>query len=983
MKPTTAQQVNTLLYYLQTKQTPPFEILFWENLQKIDFDYSANSLQQLSRFFAAMAKRHIQLPQLLAHQSGQALIVALAAYIADYLAKTTGQPIAWYDYDRMSAQLARQNKYPIQSQLPANFYSSLTARIGHKVYCQPLKLLPDLLQGKDVLPQFIAQMTQTVYQQSQVNLLQSPEAVCQGYLAKVKTGKLQDAAIAFSTYLAAVNFDHSRDSLVQIDEALSAIQQAFGFTQADYLDFLQDASRQAFCYLLGFYIGVTSSRLANAPVRWVSFAQMYDSLGEEFTECLEHSFVLLFEDCYRTPMLVVTNRLFGLASNFPTTAAEFADILQRQNAGHLAVYPYQDAVSATADMPALWTLAMQVAGALVASVLSRLSQGEPIVPSVYQAHSSDNKAAELTAFNPSNIKLLSPSDTDLDTVTATDTDTDTNIDTVIDSLYQTLHQNPQLAPIIVGCFDSYTNLPMGRTEGVVIEIWVYDNPRLQLQLVLPYQSANDWHSLKIYPLVSHQNGAQTALTSEQIATLTTHFYQALLSTPSTQNTAVKTLWQDAYVNQLDSWVLPPKDQRIQQQNAQLVTHFDFALLPILDNQPNVNMAAFDYNSIDWRGFDLAKHILQASHHEQDYLQVYVSDNLIKDELYRQVEATEDLYRYGKVVWGVVIKSDAALNEPMSEEERDTPFANHRISCADILFDPSGQARVEDLQAKASQLMDAIGTVNQPINATPDVAFYQLHCQDDTSRVFNLAYPASIAATNYRITTSWIWRRHLPNGMLSNSVVPIIIHTNAYQNKAEQGEIMVLPSQLWDKAYYHYWLSLAYEQFGQDYDLLPYIHWQQKYAQDSTDAATQKRLWPKFKPNRAPNRAPSREQSSAIGLMSDKLENPMPATAKQQGSMQQATIQQATIQQTTGQKLADVKPTLQPSIESTSQAAQTPKAPPPSSLSNELTQQLMNDKLRLQTQLSTKDTAKDKKLLVIAIGGVLVLIIMVILVKLMR
>ena len=905
MKPTTAQQVNTLLYYLQTKQTPPFKILFWENLQKIDFDYSANSLQQLSRFFAAMAKRHIQLPQLLANQSGQALVVALAAYIADYLAKTTGQAIAWYDYDTMSAQLARQNKYPTQSQLPVDFYASLTARIGHKVYCQPLKLLPDLLQDKEVLPQFIAQMTQTLYQQSQVNLLQSPEAVCQGYLAKIKTGKLQDAAIAFSSYLAAVNFDHSRDSLVQIDEALSAIQQAFGFTQADYLDFLQDASRQAFCYLLGFYIGVTSSRLVNAPVRWVSFAQMYDSLGEAFAECLEHSFVLLFEDCYRTPMLVVTNRLFGLASNFPTTAAEFADIVQRQNAGHLAVYPYQEAVNSTTDLPAPWTSAMQAAGALVASVLSRLSQGQPILPCVYQAHSSDNTRDELTAFNPSNIKLLYPHDTDLDTVTATDTDTDTNIDTVIDSLYQTLHQNPQLAPIIVGCFDSYTNLPMGRTEGIVIEIWVYENPPLQLQLVLPYQSANDWHSLKIYPLVSHQNGAQTALTSEQVAALTTHFYQALLSAPS-QNTAVKTLWQDAYVNQLDSWVLPPKDQRIQQQNTQLVTHFDFALLPILDNQPNVNMAAFDYTSIDWRGFDLAKHILQASHHEQSYLQVYVSDNLIKDELYRQVEATEDLYRYGKVVWGVVIKSDAALTEPMSEEERDTPFANHRVSCADILFDPSGQARVEDLQDKASQLMDAVG-IDQPTNAMPDVAFYQLHCQDDTSRVFNLAYPASIAATNYRITSSWIWRRHLPNGMLSNSVVPIIIHTHAYQNKAEQGEIMVLPSQLWDKAYYHYWLSLAYEQFGQDYDLLPYIHWQQKYAQDSTDAATQKRLWPKFKPNRAP----SREQSSAIGLMSDKLENPMSATAQQQ----------AAIQQTTGQKLADVKPTLQPSIASTSQ---TPK-----------------------------------------------------------
>ena len=66
-------------------------------------------------------------------------------------------------------------------------------------------------------------------------------------------------------------------------------------------------------------------------------------------------------------MLVVTNRLFGLASNFPTTAAEFADILQRQNAGRLAVYPYQDAVNSTADLPAHWTSAMQAAGGLVAS----------------------------------------------------------------------------------------------------------------------------------------------------------------------------------------------------------------------------------------------------------------------------------------------------------------------------------------------------------------------------------------------------------------------------------------------------------------------------------------------------------------------------------------------------------------------------------------------------------------------------------------
>ena len=106
MKPTTAQQVNTLLYYLQTKQTPPFEILFWENLQRLTLIIQPTAYNN-SVGFAAMAKRHIQLPQLLA-KSGQTHLVALAAYIADYLAKTTGQAIVWYDYDRMSAQLARQ-----------------------------------------------------------------------------------------------------------------------------------------------------------------------------------------------------------------------------------------------------------------------------------------------------------------------------------------------------------------------------------------------------------------------------------------------------------------------------------------------------------------------------------------------------------------------------------------------------------------------------------------------------------------------------------------------------------------------------------------------------------------------------------------------------------------------------------------------------------------------------------------------------------
>ena len=50
MKPNTAQQVNTLLYYLQTKQTPPFKILFWENLQKIDLIIQPTAYNNLVGF---------------------------------------------------------------------------------------------------------------------------------------------------------------------------------------------------------------------------------------------------------------------------------------------------------------------------------------------------------------------------------------------------------------------------------------------------------------------------------------------------------------------------------------------------------------------------------------------------------------------------------------------------------------------------------------------------------------------------------------------------------------------------------------------------------------------------------------------------------------------------------------------------------------------------------------------------------------------
>lgn len=926
----TAQQINTLLYYLTSKQTPPFAVRFWSNLQKIDFDYSEHSIQRLGQFFTALSTRQFQLRDLLADKGGQALVIAVAAYIADYLAKTTGQSIVWYDYAAMSEELASQNRHQhTYLQIPANFYGSLTARIGQRVYCQPLQLLPRLLNGEAALPPFIAQMTQTICQQSQVNLLQAADKVCYDYLAKVKTGKLYDPLIGFFAYLADVHFDYSRASLVQIDHALSAIDQDFSFKQEDYLSFVQDPSRQAFCYLLGFYIGVTSSRLANIPVRWVSYEQMYESLGDEFSECLEHSFVLLLEDGYRTPLLVVTNRLFGLAEHFPTTAIAFADMLQTQHSGQIEVRPYLPKATLDTQVPPHWLTAMQAAGAVVAAMLSQVSQGQPIFPYIYQARIDD----ELSAINLSQRPSLQGA----------------QMDALIDSLYQTLYHNPQAAAVIVGCFESYVNLPMGRTDGIVIEVRAYDHPTLQLQLILPYRTANDSHSLIIYPLVSYQNSAQegTHITAQQTAALIQYFYQAVVNNQSTDVAVdIKAVWEDAYVNQLDIWAISPKDERIQQQKFQRVDSFDFPVLPLTKSETPANLltgshiSPFDYTAISWRSLDLSKAIGRLPSDAKSYLQVFASDSVIRDELYRQAEATEILYRYGKVVWGVVIYCDDQLLSPMSEHERDKPFSNHQLSCADILFDPTGQATVADLQMKANQLLAAVDTLNQQPTgmSMTDVAFYQLHRQDTKSRVFNLPYPSSIAAVDYRISSSWIWRRHLPNGMLSSKVVPIIL------DSGNRGEIMVLPSWLWDSTYYQYWLSMAYQQFGQGYDLRPYIHWQQKYGQDIIDTATQKRLFPKLKPSLATSLPVEKPSHLAVTTL-------------------------------------DTIPPNIPSSFIQSQVPPTAKIQP--SLATELTQQLLTDKHRLQAQLSTQDKDKEKKLVVVFGAVLLVIMVALIVAKLLR
>ena len=199
------------------------------------------------------------------------------AYIADYLAKTTGQAIVWYDYDRCQRNWHGKISTPSsRSYLPILCVTHRAHRAQSSLPTT-LKLLPDLLQGKDVLPQFITQMTQTLYQQSQSQFI----AIAWGGVRLFgKSENRQTTGCRHRIFLPI----WQRWILIiavivwcKIDEALSAIQQAFGLRK-QIIWFLQDASHQAFCYLLGFILAwpAVAGKCTRA---WVSFAQMYDRGG--------------------------------------------------------------------------------------------------------------------------------------------------------------------------------------------------------------------------------------------------------------------------------------------------------------------------------------------------------------------------------------------------------------------------------------------------------------------------------------------------------------------------------------------------------------------------------------------------------------------------------------------------------------------------------------------------------------------------------
>lgn len=951
-----SNQIYTLLACLTDKQTPSFAFFLLPQLHKIHFDFSPTSLAHLQKFCQLLQQKGMTANKIYAQQGGKALLVAIASYLGEYLARQTDQAIHWYNYPEALQQISLQNqRHNTNFQLEPNFGNSLIAKIGD-VYCQPLVVVERLLlpdTPNDELDAFTHAMQSAIFDNAQVHLFGEPNQVAYQYLAKVKTGKLLDPQIGFFAELQGLNFDYSEQSLINLDKILSDIQQKLANHQINYQNFIKNPPYQKFCYLLGFYVGMTASRLANVAVKWANFEQMAGLLGDDFSDSLENHFILLMENHYRTPMLVITNHLFGIAPNFPSTTVTFYQHIHAQNASQFQVFSqtklnnkFRKNPQKTTDLPTNWQQSLTALVKILSQQMTSISQHKLPKPLIFSLQKSVNDRYQ------AKIEYLNQGDDSQN----------------LDDFHQKMQEYQELSPILIGCYPMVANLPTGRQPALRLDLRCVQ-PALQLALVLPYRLGGDF---AIFPFVSNQNNLDENNLDENEENLV--YIQAFLYQLYQALAPIKLLnaqWADYWLDKLatvnDNWALTPIEQQNQQKS--LVNQLAIELFAPTNKAQsaigvNVKAPKFDVAQVQWQGFDLPKYVLDINPTERGYLQVFAPHQLLNDELLSQAQATAQLYRYGKVVWGVVLQADKTL----SQADEQQGFNSENLYTAEILYDPTGQTSVEQLLALAEPLRAlAQQDFAQLDQLPPDQAFFAMHLQDERSRIFAHAYPSSLSSNSnnnsFKISSIWVWRPHLPNAMLSLPMLPIIINQQA--NPLETGRIMALPSIFWQKKddfgekFYQYWLAKGLEQSGQNLTVSPPLI-AEKIHQTQRDKALENRLYPRFKSINQPTPKPNVPPSETI-------------------------IREAMTSKST--HLATANPSSIPPIQTTQIPITSPTPTTNDSqkvvLTPELQQQLLANQARLTSSLSTTDKDKERKLYLI--GGVVavVLILALIMASLMK
>lgn len=177
-----------------------------------------------------------------------------------------------------------------------------------------------------------------------------------------------------------------------------------------------------------------------------------------------------------------------------------------------------------------------------------------------------------------------------------------------------------------------------------------------------------------------------------------------------------------------------------------------------------------------------------------YLQILPPYWLLSDPLYSQIECLAKLYRNGRVVWAYVVQAPKELYD--ARDYRSSQPAT-------VVFDPEGRTAVSTLQAVVEHLLALKGGGPNSATDTDDaeIRACAAHLREEDARYIG-SVPAAIsrqfAAPQLCMASVFIWRLHLPNGLLSMPFFPVLT----------DGELAtVLPARYWQHTdHYRDWLA---------------------------------------------------------------------------------------------------------------------------------------------------------------------------------
>lgn len=228
-----------------------------------------------------------------------------------------------------------------------------------------------------------------------------------------------------------------------------------------------------------------------------------------------------------------------------------------------------------------------------------------------------------------------------------------------------------------------------------------------------------------------------------------------------------------------------------------------------------NLKAFDEQIPTDTAIPLVPHVcidinfkqqLQAlKEHQRYYLQMrkptWIKED-IQDPLFVQLNSLDTLYKEGKVVWAAVVQANQSLFLPRDR--------NKFSSLGEIIYDPTGRTHIRELL----NLAERFGNLKNSAPVDVDQLNHAQRLSNERDAVSGERFPKSLSGLPIQVSSLFFWRKHLPNGLLSQNFLPVLI-----SDKCES--VMVLPSRFWPQEFIDVWLSAARKDFnGQDFNLMP-------------------------------------------------------------------------------------------------------------------------------------------------------------------